>query len=218
MGKGEVAGLEVFYALQKRSVPELRVKAARAGISNEEIANAEAGDDEGIGGQARLIDLIVAADAEWTPDDEMQLEEEEEEQNPAAPQLLRHSACTLTQRAIRPLRLCYEPFGQCTPRARHSAARCMLLWPSSLRTHCLRAAIPSYARKHSRPPHPTPLARPRQRRVMYPPGRSARRSRLRFRITTTKATLRPGNAMLFCRGATPLSLAKGAGSTPAVPI
>ena len=35
-------------ALQKRSVPELRVKAARAGISNEEIANAEAGDDEGI--------------------------------------------------------------------------------------------------------------------------------------------------------------------------
>ena len=161
--------------------------------------------------------------------------------HPAAPQLLRHSACTLTQRAIRPLRLCYEPFGQCTPRARHSAARCMLLWPSSLRTHCLRAAIPSYARKRSRPPRSTPLARPRQRRVMYPPGRSARRSRLRGLVQRLRRSLyalrhrkgcgsipaaaptdssgslllklryAPATLCSFCRGATPLSLAKGSG-------
>eukprot|EP01046_Picozoa_sp_COSAG06_P036039 COSAG06_NODE_3936_length_4747_cov_6.077238_1_plen_172_part_00 len=89
--------------------------------------------------------------------------------HPAAPQLLRHSACTLTQRAIRPLRLCYEPFGQRTPRARHSAARCMLLWPPAYARTA--SALPSLATlgnaagPRARPPRSAPPAQ-----AHVPPG------------------------------------------------
>jgi len=96
--------------------------------------------------------------------------------HPAAPQLLRHSACTLTQRAIRPLRLCYEPFGQRTPRARHSAAPQLLRHSASTRTQRAirppRRSCQSYATTlgnaagpRARPPRSAPPAQ-----AHVPPG------------------------------------------------
>ena len=62
----------------------------------------------------------------------------------------RHSAAPPLLRAIRPTHAPSPPFG----RSLHAAMA------SGLRTHCLRAAIPSYARKRSRPPRSTPSLGP----------------------------------------------------------